>query len=291
MVVMSETSEWAVSQGGIRKSRNLLRWLVPRARNRLSINKPFTSLQLSWTVLAPLIYIALMKGYMNILYTTLTPVFTAMYTSTPRWYLISGPGSAGLTFTTTVGGTVLGSLTGYFLFKWGRNGLHETTRRSGFSLWQYLPLAFVLSSLLTSLGLIAFGWTVLVVKGTQIFAPLMASTLAITGTTLGVLTAEGFIYCTSKGPIADAINASNILASLAGGLLPLIAQGLYLLPSGLGWTNTICGVGALFILERIWYWYRNGTRVSSDQLSLRSFSLEGIIVEDIGVSRGNRSQI
>lgn len=277
---MSETE----NSDYLRVKRRARQCFTPRA-----ISKPFKSLHFSWTVLAPLIYLALMKGYMNILYTTLTPVFTAMYTSTSKWYLISGPGSAGLTFTTTVGGTVLGSLIGYFLFEWGFDGLHKMTRRSGFRLRHYLPLTFVPSSLLTSLGLIAFGWTVLVVKGTQIFAPLIASTLAITGTTLGVLTAEEFIYRTSKGPIADAIHASNFLGSLAGGLLPLIAQRLYLLPFGLGWTNTAVGVGALFILERVGYWYRKGARVSSDQLFRRSFGLEeGIITPNEEESNGWR---
>ena len=261
---MSETSEWAISKGGTRKSHRLLRWLIPRATNRLNTNKPFRSLSLSWTMLAPIIYLALMKSYMNILYTTLTPVFTAMYTSTPKWDLISGPGSTGLTFISTFVGTVFGSWIGYMSFVRRRGNIYSMMRRSHAFFWTYVSLLFVASSLFTFLGLSAFGWTVLLVKETQIFAPLLASTLAITGTTLGVLTAEDFICRTSKGPIADAINASNFLGSLAGGLLPLIAQSLYLLPFGLGWTNTIYGVGALFILERVGYWYRKRARLMRD---------------------------
>ena len=293
MVVMSETSEWAISKRGTRKSHRLLRWLIPRDINRLRIKKPFKSLRLSWTMLAPIIYLALMKGYMNILYTTLTPVFTTMYTSTPKWDLISGPGSAGLTFISTFVGTVFGSWIGYMSFVRRRANFHSMMRRSRASFWRYVPLVIVASSLLTFLGLSAFGWTVLLVKKTQIFLPLAASTVAIFGTTLGVLTAEDFICRTSNGPIADAINASNFLGSLAGGLLPLIAQRLYLLPFGLGWTNTICGVGALFILERVGYWYRKRARISSDQLSGRSFGLEeGIMrrdIEELGGWRGYRS--
>ena len=286
MVVMSETSELAISKRGIRKSHLLLRWPIPRATKRLSINKPFKSLHLSWTELAPVIYLALMKGYMNILYTTLTPVFTAMYTSTPKWDLISGPGSAGLTFISTFVGTGVGSWIGYILFVRRRDRLHKLPWRIILPFWRYLPLVFVASSLLTFAGLSAFGWTVLLVKGTQIYAPLVGSTLAITGTTLGVLTAENFIYFTSKEPIADAIHASDFLGSLAGCVLPLLAQLLYLLPSGLGWTNTIYGVGALFILERVWYWYRNGPQLS------RRFE-ERILtpdIEELGGSRGYRRQ-
>ena len=268
MFVMSETSELAISEGGTRKTHRLLRWLIPRATNRLSINKPFKSLCLSWTMLAPIIYLALMKGYMNIIYTTLTPVFTAMYTSTPKWDLISGPGSAGLTFISTFVGTVFGSWIGYMSFVRRRAYPDAMMRISVASFWRYVPLVFVASSLLTSSGLSAFGWTVLLVKKTQIFLPLAASTMVIFGTTLGVLTAEDFICRTSKskGRIADAINASNFLGSLAGGLLPLIAQGLYLLPFGLGWTNTIYGVGALFILERVGYWYRKRARLMRDDI-------------------------
>ena len=158
-------------------------------------------------------------------------------------------------------------------------------RRILSSFWHDLPLAFVASSLLTFLGLSAFGWTVLVIKEDHIIWPLVASTMAITGTTLGVLTAEDFIYRTFKGRIAHAINASNFLGSLAGGLLPLIAQGLYLLPFGLGWTNTICGVGALFILERVRYWYRKRARVSNYQLSRWPRYDERVTIQDLEDSR------
>ena len=291
MVVMSETCEWAISEGQTRKSRNLLRLRIPRARNRLCFYNPFKSLHLSWTVLAPVIYLALMKGYMYILYTTLTPAFTAAYISTPKWHLVSGPGSAGLTFLTTFVGTIIGGLVGCFLFARRRNRLHQTMRRHFFYPRRNIPLAFVASGLLTFLGLSAFGWTVLVVKENRIILPLAASTIAITGTTLGVLTAEDSVCHIWEGPVADAMKASNFLGSLAGGLLPLIAQGLYPLPAGLGWTNTIYGVGALFILRSAWYWYRNGPRVSSDQLSRRPFELEERImtpdIEDFGGYRGD----
>ena len=289
MVVMSETREWVLSIGELRKPRNLRRWFISGARHRLNVKKPFKSLRLSWTVLAPVVYLALMKGYMYILYTTLTPVFTAMYTSTPKWHLISGPRLAGLTFVTALTGTIFGGLAGCVSFVRRRYGLHKTVPRSVSSVWRYFLLAFVASGLLTSLSLTAFGWTVLAVKETQIILPLAASIVAFTGTTLGVLTAEDFICRTFKGPIADAINDSNFLGSLAGGLLPLIAQGLYLLPSGLGWTNTIFGVGALFILERVWYWYRNGSRVLRNQLSRRPLELEErITTPDIEDFRGYR---
>ena len=292
MVIMSETSKWVLPRGETRISRNLLRWLIPRARHRLSLKKPFKSLHLSWTMLASVVYLGLMKGYTYILYTTLTPVFTAMYTSTPKWHLISGLGSAGLTFLTAFVGTIFGGLAGCVLFVRRRDGLHQTVPRGFSSVWRDLLLAFVASSLLTTLGLTGFGWTVLVGKEIQIISPLVASTLAFTGTTLGVLTAEDFICLTFKGPIADAINDSNLLGSLAGGLLPLIAQGFYLLPSGLGWTNTIYGVGALFILERVWYWYRKKPSISNFTLFRGSFELEERIMtpdtEGLGGYRGYR---
>ena len=289
LVVMSETIEQANSNGGIRKSRNLLRWFIPRARHCLSISKPFKSLHLTWTVLAPVFYLALMKGYMYILFTTLTPVFTSAYTSTPKWHLISGSGSAGLTFLTTFVGTIVGGLIGYVYYK--RRRLYWLHRGNTLSYrWHFLLIGFVLSSLLTSLGLIAFGWTVSVLKEDQIFVPLVASTLAITGTTLGVLTAENSIYCRPMELIAGSIHASNFLGSLAGGVLPLIAQIFYRLPLGLGWTNTIYGIGSLFILERVWYWYRNGISVSGDELSLRSLELEERImtpdIDGLGGYRG-----
>ena len=249
MVVMSETRVWVPSIGELSKPHNLRRWFISGARHPLKIKKPFKSLHLSWAVLAPVVYSGLVKGYPYILYTTLTPAFTAMYTSTAKWHLVSGLGSAGLTFLTAVVGTIFGGLARSIFFVRRRNWLLQSVQRSISSVWRDILLSFVASGLLNLLGLTAFGWTVLLVKETQIILPLAASTLAFTGTTLGVLTVEDFI------PTADAINDSNFLGLLAGGLLPLIAQGFYLLPFGLGWTNTAFGIGALFILERLWYWY------------------------------------
>ncbi len=289
MAVMSETNECAIFEGGMKKFHHILRsrqtrhWLLTRASIRFSINKPFKSHDFSWTVLAPVIYLALMKGYMNILYTTLTPVFTAMFKYITTWHFT--PGQAGLTFITIVVGTVLGSLAGFIFLEIERDVLHKRMRRRDLFLLPYLPLAFAPSSLFASGGLIAFGTTV---KKAHLINPLAATTLAITGTTLGVLTAEAFMYRTAKGPIADTTHAINFLGSLAGGLFPLIAQGLYLLPSGVGWTNTISGVGALFILERVWYWYRNGVRMTGDRLSPQSPRLEEITRRDyvdLGASR------
>ena len=242
------------------RSRQTRHWLMTRASIHFSIKKLFRSLDFSWIVLAPVIYLALMKAYMNILYTTLTPVFTAMSKYVTAWHFT--PGQAGLTFITIVIGTLLGSLLGYILFDWKRDKLRRRMQARDISLWQYISLAFVPSSLLASIGLIVFGWTVLLVKEAQIIAPFVATTLAITGTTLGVSTAEEFICRITNGHDTDAIHASNFLGSLAGGLFPLIAQGLYLLPFGVGWTNTLFGVAALFILKPVWYWYKKRYRIT-----------------------------
>ena len=284
MVVMSETRVWVPSIAELSKPHNLRRWFILTARHPPNIKKPFKSLNLSWAVLAPVVYLGLMKGYPYILYTTLTPVFTAMYTSVPKSHLILGLGSAGLTFLTAFLGSIFGGLAGCVVFVQRRGGLQQTVPRSDSSVRRDLVLAYVASSLLTSLGLTAFGWTVLVVEETQITLPLAASTLAFTGTTLGVLTLEDSIRN------ADAINDSNFLGLLAGGLLPLIAQGFYLLPSGLAWTNTAFGIGALFILmfllERVWYWYRKRPRVAGDRLPRRPFELEERVMTPLGPYSG-----
>ena len=305
MVVMSETSERAISDGQMKKlhhilrSRQTRRWLMRRASIRLSIKKLlFKPIGSPWTVLAPLVYSALMKGYMNVLYTTLTPLFTAIFKHITKWHFT--PGQAGLTFNTIVVGTVTGSLAGFIFLRFERIALFKRLRREGLLtlspyisldfiasslLSPYIPLAFVASSLLASGGLIAFGTTV---KEAQTISTLAVTTLATTGTTLGVLIAEAFIYCVGKGPIADTTDAINFLGALAGGLFPLIAQALYLLPSGIVWTNIISGVAALFIVERVWCWYRHRAKDRSYLLPPRSPRLEGNTMLDfveLGASR------
>ncbi|KAK0507431.1 hypothetical protein JMJ35_009954 [Cladonia borealis] len=267
MVVMSETEERAISFGRMKKLHHLLRsrqsrrWLVRRPYLGSFIYNPLKVLGFSWTMLAPVIYSALMKGYMNVLYTTLTPVFTGVVKYITKWHFT--PSQAGFTFDTMLVGTVTGSLAGFIFSKLERNALRKRMQRRHLSLLPYLTLAFIPSSVLASGGLIAFGTTV---KKAQTISTLAVTTLATTGTTLGVLTAEAFIYRTARGPIAETMHATNFLGSLAGTLFPLTAQAFYLLPSGIVWVYTIWGVAALFILERVWYWYRNGARITSDLL-------------------------
>ena len=276
MAVMSETNERAISEAKMKKLHHLLRsrrtrrWLMRRSSIRLNIKKPFKSIGFSWTVLAPLVYSALMKGYMNVLYTTLTPLSTAMFKYITTWHFT--PSQAGSTFNAIIVGTITGSLAGFILLKVERNALLKRVLRGSLSFLPHLPLAFVLSSLFACGGLITFALTT--VGEAKIIVPLAAIALAITGTTLGVLTAEAFIYRTAKGPIAHTMHAINWFGSLAGGLFPLIAQGLYRLPMGIVWTNIISGVAALFILERVWYWYRHRAKDRSYLLPPQSPRLE-----------------
>ena len=300
--VLSETDEWAISEGRMEKLHHLLRsrqtrrWLM----KGFSITDlfetlvilplaicigPLMTLSFSLTVLAPVIYSALMKGCMNILYTTLTPAFTAMFANVTKWHFT--PSQAGLTFNTIVAGTVTGSLAGFIFLKMERNAVRKRMQRGRSSLLPYLPLAFVPSSLFASGGLIAFG---MAIKRSQPISTLAVTTLATTGTTLGVLTAEAFMYRTAQRDTTDAI---NFLGSLAGGLFPLIAQALYPLPSGLVWTNAIFGVGALFIIERVWYWYRSGAWIPSEENTMLDYvelgALRDTPVADLGVARDKSS--
>ena len=299
---MSETDERAISEGRMKKLHHLLRsrqtrrWLMRRVsitdlfrfHDRLPLAiciGPLMTLSFSWTVLAPVIYSALMKGCMNILYTTLTPVFTAMFENVTKWHFT--PSQAGFTFNTIVVGAVTGSLAGFIFLKMERNAVRKRMQRGHLSLLPYLPLAFVLSSLFASGGLIALG---VAVTRSQPISTLAVTTLATTGTTLGVLTAEVFMYRTAQRDTTDAI---NFLGSLAGGLFPLIAQALYLVPSGLFWTNAIFGVAALFIIERVWYWYRSGAWTPSEENTMLDYVELGASrdnpVADLGVARGKSS--
>ena len=300
--VMSETNKRAISEGRMKKLHHLLRsrqsrrWLLRRDSitelfkffvilPRAICIGPLMTLSFSWTVLAPVAYSALMKGCLNILYTTLTPVFTAMFENVTEWHFT--PSQAGFTFNTIVVGTVTGSLAGLIFFKVERNAVRKRLQRGRSSLLPYLPLAFVLSSLFASGGLIAFG---VAVERSQPISTLAVTTLATTGTTLGVLTAEAFMYRTAQRDTTEAI---NFLGSLAGGLFPLIAQALYLLPFGLFWTNAIFGVAALFIIEGVWHWYRSGAWIPSGENTMLDYVELGASrdnpVADLGVARGKSS--
>ncbi len=131
-------------------------------------------------------YLALMKGYMYLLYTTLTPVLTSSYSYATKWHL--GPRKAGLAFLAIFIGSIIGSLFGCVLFRWARDRIDQKMEKSRKTIAQYEQLPLVPSSLIICCGVVGFGWSV--VKAKHLIVPLVATLLVSLGTSLTVLTIE-----------------------------------------------------------------------------------------------------
>ena len=261
---MRETNERINLQRSIARDQDLPRYqtfaalftsTIPQA-----IRQPLRLLKSSPTMTILVLYLALMKGYTFLLYTTLTPIFTPGYSYATKWHLT--PGKAGLAFLGIFLGIIIGSLFGCVIFQWARGWIDQRMERKGKAMTQYRQLPLVLSSLVICYGIVGFGWSV--VKAKQLIVPLAAALLASLGTSLTVLTIEAYIVDVFVHDSADAIAASNFLGPLAGGLLPLFGQWLSVSQLGIQWTYTLFGIIALIILERTWYLWRNGKRLNKN---------------------------
>lgn len=269
---MSETNERQILRRSIAREQNLPRyqafrhWLdygVPfKLSFRRAISRPTRLLKSSRTVTILVLYLALMKGYMYLLYTTLTPIFTPSYSYATKWHL--APGKAGLSFLGIFIGNIIGSLIGCVLFQWACDWIDQKMEGRGKVIAQYRQLPLVPGSLIVCYGIISFGWSV--VKANQLIVPLVATLLASLGMSLTVLTVEAYLVDIFVRDSADALAADNFLGSCIGGLLPLIGQGLYVSSFGVKWTYTICGIVALVILERTWYLWRNGKQLNKNPI-------------------------
>ena len=264
---MSETSEQIILQRSIARDQNLslyqtFRHWLPVAfpfkyTIRQAIRGPIRLLRSSSTVTRIVLYLALMKGYIYIFYTSLTPIFTPNYGLATKWRL--SPGKAGLAFLAIFIGNMIGSLFGYVLF---RGLLHQMDRKfekKGKAIAQYRQLPLVPGSLFACWGVVGFGWSV--VKAKQLLSPLAATLLASLGTSLTVLTIESYLADVFSRDFAYAIDASNFLGSLIGFLLPVLGQLLDSTPIGIGWTYTVCGSFALAMLGDTWALWKGGQRL------------------------------
>ena len=217
-----------------------------------------------------------MKGYMYLFYTTLTPIFTPIYSYSTKWHLSQG--KAGLVFLGMFIGTIIGSVIGSVLFQWAYDRLDQTMVLRDRAIAQHRQLPLVPSSLILCYGIISFGWSV--GRAKQLIVPLAATLLASLGSSLTVLTIEAYLDDIFVRDSADAIAASNFLGSLMGGLLPIACQALYVSPLGIKWTYTLVGIVALAILERTWYLWREGKLLDTNPTG-RSEERESI-PEEIG---------
>lgn len=193
-----------------------------------SIVRPVKMLCLQPIVTLMAVDMAIVYGYLYLLFTTFTYVFERQYGFTS--------GQAGLVYL----GLGIGSLIGLVVFGGGSDWLmkHKAKKNNGvfkpeFRLPPLIPGAF-----LVPVGLFWYGWSAQ--ANTHYIVPILGSGVVGTGMLATFMGTQTYVVDAFPRYAASATAAMTILRSLLGAILPLAGQSMYG-ALGLGWGNSLLG--------------------------------------------------
>ena len=217
-----------------------------------AIIRPTKMLFLSPIVFLLSLYMAIVYGYLYLLFTTITALFEQTYHFSQ--------GSAGLAFL----GIGIGMLLGLGVFGASSDKLvaYLTQKNGGERKPEYRFPMMMIGAALVPIGLFWYGWTA--EKQCHYVLPIVGSGfvgagLIATFMPIGTYLVDAFtIYA------ASAMAANTVLRSLAGAFLPLAGPKMYE-KLGLGWGNSLLAFIALMLWPVSWMFYRYGERIRKSE--------------------------
>lgn len=238
---------------------------TPREVFKLALVRPMKMLIFSPIVLALSIYMALVYGYLYLLFTTITEVFEGQYSFSS--------GSVGLTYL----GIGVGALVGVGTFGFASDRILKRMSAKGQMKPEYrLPpmIPGCMCSLLPSLaqadtflhdlaflvpfGLFIYGWTA--EKKVHWIAPIIGTSLVGLGLLATFMPIQTYLVDAFTIYAASAVAANAVLRSLLGALLPLAGRKMYE-TLGLGWGNSLLAFIALALCPIPLVFYKYGERI------------------------------
>ncbi|KAL8646597.1 MAG: hypothetical protein Q9210_006048 [Variospora velana] len=220
--------------------------LPPLALFKRAIFRPLKLLFLSPIVLALSTFMAVVYGYLYLLFTTLTVVFESTYGFSS--------GSVGLTFL----GIGIGCLFGLFIFGGVSDRILKAKSKNGEMKPEYRLPPMIPGAFIIPIGLFLYGWTA--EERVHWIVPIIGTGfvgLGLLATFLPVIT-----YLVDAFPIyaASATAASTIFRSLLGALLPLAGRSMYN-TLGLGWGNSLLAFISVALCPIPIVLYKYGERI------------------------------
>ena len=180
------------------------------------------------------LYVAIVYGYLYLLFTTLTPVFETSYNFSTS--------SVGLTYL----GIGIGAIIGVLIFGFASDKLLKilTARNAGTSKPEFRLPPLIPGSLFLPTGLFIYGWTAQNADKVHWIAPIIGTALVGFGLLATFMPIQTYLVDAYTIYAASAIAANTIFRSLFGAILPLGGQAMYE-KLGLGWGNSLLGFIAL----------------------------------------------
>jgi len=214
-----------------------------------AIVRPTKMLIFSPIVLALSVYMAIVYGYLYLLFTTLTPVYQDIYGF--------GAGPVGLVFL----GIGIGSLLGLVLFgTFSDRLLKRLTVRNGTGEMkpEYRLPPLIPGSLFIPIGFFWYGWSV--EKQVHWIMGIIGTLWVGFGMLATFMPIQTYLVDAFTIHAASAIAANTVLRSLVGAFLPLAGPKMYA-TLGLGWGNSLLAFIALLVSPVAWIFFRYGETI------------------------------
>jgi hypothetical protein len=192
------------------------------------------------------IYLAVVHGYLYLLYTTLPLVFGDKYSFSQ--------GTVGLTYL----GLGVGSFLGTLIFGIASVRIVRRMSAKGKTKAEYHLLSLIPGSFIVPIGLFLYGWPA--EKHVLWIVPIFGTMLVGVGLTATFIPIHRYLVDAFTVQAASAIAAYTVLRSVGGALLPLAGPKLYA-TLGLGWGNSLLAFVALAMVPGSWILFTYGERI------------------------------
>ena len=197
-------------------------------------------------VLTLSLYMAVVYGYLYLLFTTITEVYEVQYQFSA--------GSVGLTYL----GIGVGSLIGVITFGIASDRIMKALAKNGEMKAEYRLPPMIPGSFFIPIGLFLYGWSV--EKHVFWIVPILGTGGVGLGLLATFMPISTYLVDAFTTYAASALAANTVLRSLLGALLPLAGQKMYA-TLGYGWGNSLLAFIALAMCPLPVFLYMYGERI------------------------------